>query len=343
MIEFTASARQRLEDYLGELRRVLGECPTLDPIEVERDVQDHIQSALSTTASPVDDGRLDEVLRSLGAPSDWVQDQRVPWFKRPPAEWWQGVRQTASEVTHKIAAGPESYRLPYLSLLTLTAGVCATFLFPAGILVALIALLAAFVLARAAIAAQGEQQISAGQMWLIAPALLLLYVPLAIGLVGWPIVTGMATFAETDQLRSVRQHELISRQATADAAILVLERRLAALQTQDVGQSDMSDVQKLTDELARIRDERQVQTARIEKLLEAGQIGGVQVTAGLIIAVTLLATGFWWLAVGVALWWHPGFFRSLFRPFIDAWTGRGGLILAGLGGLLLVGGLAVIA
>jgi hypothetical protein len=108
MIEFTPSARQRLNEYLVELRLALAECGSVDPGEVERDVQDHIQAALGEAAAPVDVTLLDQVLHTLGAPADWVDEDQVPWFRRLPRERVGDVRLAAMSAAQRLAVGPET-------------------------------------------------------------------------------------------------------------------------------------------------------------------------------------------------------------------------------------------
>ncbi len=122
MIELTPSAHQRLDEYLAELRRILRECRSVDATEVERDVRDHIQTALAEAAPPVDVPLLDQVLRTLGAPGDWVDERAVPWFRRPPAEWLADFKEGVVAVAQRLVVGPESYRLPYLSFLAMALG-----------------------------------------------------------------------------------------------------------------------------------------------------------------------------------------------------------------------------
>ena len=193
MIELTLGAQQRLDSYFAELRRVLVDDGKADPGDVERDIRDHIQTALADAGGPVDESRLDQVLRSLGAPSEWIDHPDRPWFARPPKEWLNSAKNTVAEQVHRFAAGPESYRLPYLSLLTLVLGLMLAFLSgdgEGGLAIFAVAVLGAFVLARAAIAIQPEQGLSPAQTWLLSPALLMVYVPLLIVLVAWPMVVG---------------------------------------------------------------------------------------------------------------------------------------------------------
>jgi hypothetical protein len=195
MIELTAGAQLRLNDYLAELRRVLQECPSVDPVDVERDVHDHIQAALAGASAPVDESRLDQVLRSLGVPRDWVPDENHPWY-RYPQRVGRDLRDLSVAFARHFVSGPESFRMPYLSFAVLVFG---AFLLPLAshedqaVLILLVAGCAAFVLARAALAVHSRGP-STAQLWLLAPGLLSVYLPLACAVLIWPaLVGGVAT------------------------------------------------------------------------------------------------------------------------------------------------------
>lgn len=210
MIELTLGAQQRLDSYIEELRRVLGDDGKADPRDVERDVRDHIQTALASTSGPVDEPQLDQVLRSLGAPAEWVEHPDLPWYARSPKAWLHPAKEYASEKIHHFAAGPESYRMPYLSLLTLGLGLILGLLSgddETGLAICLVAALGAFVLARAAIAIQPKESLPNGQKWLLSPALLTVYLPLLIVIVSWPVVVGGILVAQSP-LTKLTQAEL---------------------------------------------------------------------------------------------------------------------------------------
>ena len=208
MIELTLGAQQRLESYFAELRRVLVDDGKADPGDVERDIRDHIQTALADAGGPVDESRLDQVLRCLGAPAEWIDSPDRPWFAKPPKAWLNSAKQSVTEKVHRFAAGPESYRLPYLSLMTLVVGLMLSLLSRGGaqgMPIFFVATLGAFVLARAALSIQPEQGPTKAQLWLMSPALLMVYIPLLVTLVAWPLVPGGVLM---DQSYMIPQMEL---------------------------------------------------------------------------------------------------------------------------------------
>ncbi len=194
MIELTLGAQQRLDSYFAELRRVLVDDGKADPMDVERDIRDHIQTALADADGPVDESRLDQVLRSLGAPAEWIDHPDRPWFARSPKETTDATPPSPAEMLRRVAGGREGYLLPALSLLILVSGLMLA-LFSgdtgAGLAIVVVAALGAFVLARAAIARQPNEWQSPVQKWLLSPPLLMVYVPLLVAIITWPMVPGI--------------------------------------------------------------------------------------------------------------------------------------------------------
>ena len=58
MGELTDEARRCLDEYLAEVRSSLRHCPSVNVADVERDVVEHIQHALSGTPGTVDATRV---------------------------------------------------------------------------------------------------------------------------------------------------------------------------------------------------------------------------------------------------------------------------------------------
>lgn len=164
------AARQILQRYLWELRISLRGCRSVDPAEVEADVKQHIDQELADTPAPVPGERLDEVLRKLGSPWQWVPIEELSWWRR---------------ILLKLRMGPSDLRLAALVLALLVMGllfVPLTWPF----------LLASFLLARATVAmvAENEKELD-WQRWLIYPPLIIIYLPLAIALLLWPALSGV--------------------------------------------------------------------------------------------------------------------------------------------------------
>lgn len=305
MIELTLGAQQRLDSYFAELRRVLTDDGKADPVDVERDIRDHIQTALADAGGPVDESRLDQVLRSLGAPSEWIEHPDRPWFARPPKEWLNSAKQTVAEKVHRFAAGPESYRLPYLSLLTLVLGLMLAFLSgdgEAGVAIFAVAVIGAFVLARAAMAIQPEESLSPGQKWLLSPGLLMVYFPLMIALVAWPIVPGIFI---------VRQSLLPSTvKLNADMVeVLKLNQEKAQLEYLRSRRVTITDGERI-----RMPSDFDADIAMHNREIQMLQSQGIRpATPALVIAGGV--TFVWWVILAIAGVWMRSTVQSVFAPY----------------------------
>jgi hypothetical protein len=124
MIDLTPAARTHLDGYLDELRHVLSGPPSVDAADVERDVRDHIESALAGHTAPVDLPDLDAVLRELGPPAQWVPDEDIPWYRRARDDSPATIRSGAP---HRDSGPPgqrDTFRLALLSPCVLAVGFC---------------------------------------------------------------------------------------------------------------------------------------------------------------------------------------------------------------------------
>ncbi len=327
MVELTQAAQQRLDDYLTELRLTLSECGSVDPNEVERDVRDHIQAALGEAAAPVDVARLDPVLRTLGAPADWLDEGHAPWFRRLPREWLAEARRAAINAAQRLAVGPESYRLPYLAFLTPVIGWSIFALSPdgGGLVVAMIGMLAGFVFARAALAIQGDRRPSAAQWWLLSPSLLVVYAPIFMAALLWPIAVGFVGFVEIQVERQVERQ----REERLRLQELTLRRQLENLRRN--GTDAANDVQR-----AEARLKKELEASAMESSRVVREPRRWEPTTPNIAAATGAGSGLWWLILGQFAWWRPGRVRALLRPFADRYRGRAGLFLS-LVGILVLG------
>ena len=116
--KLSETARQILERYLWELRISLQGCRSVDPAEVEADVKQHIDQELADQPAPVSGDQLDEVLRKLGSPWQWVpaEELSVQMFAGLPTPTSHGGapgRDVAQRPTYPHLP-PESYSPPAL-------------------------------------------------------------------------------------------------------------------------------------------------------------------------------------------------------------------------------------
>jgi len=143
-MRLTDNAQQRLDTYLTAMRASL-RGTSIDSADIERDIREHIESALAEieVADAVD---LDAVLARLGPPEAWLGEEELPAWRR---------------VLRRLQHGPEEWRLPYLAF---GATLLGLLLLPVGIGVFLI--LGAFILARAAVEEIGAERLGA-RRWLV--------------------------------------------------------------------------------------------------------------------------------------------------------------------------------
>lgn len=173
MVTLSRDAQGHLERYLRQVKAALRGHPSVDVGEVERDVLGHIDAELAGQPEPVGEGSLREVLARLGTPDAWVPDDELPEWRR---------------VWLRMRSGPEEWRLAYLTLVLFLG---AATLFLAGPVLwplPLMCAVAALFLGRASLGLLAAHDEPVGpRKWLIYPALLAWYVPMAIALLGWPL------------------------------------------------------------------------------------------------------------------------------------------------------------
>jgi hypothetical protein len=141
---FTEDAQRRLDAYLTGMRSSL-RGTSIDSNDMERDIRDHIESALADL-EVVDTDDLDPVLARLGAPDAWISECELPAWRR---------------VLRRLQHGPEEWRLPYLAFGATLLGIM---LMPVGI--GLVLILGAFLLARAAVEEIGADRLGS-RRWLV--------------------------------------------------------------------------------------------------------------------------------------------------------------------------------
>jgi hypothetical protein len=166
MTTFTADAQQLFDRYLETVRwSVRG---VADPEEIERDVREHVASALDAEEQPVPSQTLHEVLSRLGDPWQWVAPEDLPVWRR---------------MVMRFSLGPEDWRLAYacfgltiLGLVTMPIGV--------GVFV----LIGAYLLARATYAIVSDRDGSLGaRRWLVYPPLVFFAIIFATTFLAGPV------------------------------------------------------------------------------------------------------------------------------------------------------------
>ena len=154
----THDAQGDLNRYLSRVKNALRPHSTVDADEVERDIRGHIEAELSDAPSPVTAERLGSVLDRLGSPTQWVPADDLPEWRR---------------VLIRLTAGPEDWRLAYLTLALLVGGPLLGIIVGPRLFFATIPLFfASILLARAGLALLDEKGEPVGaRRWLFYPPL----------------------------------------------------------------------------------------------------------------------------------------------------------------------------
>jgi hypothetical protein len=169
MITLSENAEKSLHDYLRQARAYLRRSKSVDADEIEQNITEHIENELEGAAEPVSLDVLDAVLKKLGKPQQWVPMEELPW-------WWR--------IVFRLRSGPEDWRLAYISLALLVAGIL---MLPYP-LVGIVLILASFLASRAAVAEAGDAKELKAQKWLLYPSLIIVYVFVLLTLLTWPLL-----------------------------------------------------------------------------------------------------------------------------------------------------------
>lgn len=183
MIELTDDARKCLDDYLGEMRASLAGCRSVDSLDVERDVMEHIEKSLAEAASPIESAALEDVLDQLGSPSQWIPEEEL--------SWWRKLLFRGRRLLVQWRSGPEDSRLGRISIAILAVG--AVWLSVSGDpSMPMFCVIFSFLFSRAALATVSDPAELGPQRWLIYPVLVLVYSIFLAGLLLWPIAPAIA-------------------------------------------------------------------------------------------------------------------------------------------------------
>jgi hypothetical protein len=178
-MKLTEDAQQRLDLYLSAMRTSL-RGTSIDSNDIERDIREHIDSALADL-EVVDAVDLDSVLARLGPPEAWISECELPAWRR---------------IIRRVQHGPEEWRLPYLAFGATLIGLITL---PVGIGVVFI--LGAFILARAAVEEIGAERLGARRWLVYSPIALVMAFFSILALVGPvpPIVAWMVDYSGAAQ------------------------------------------------------------------------------------------------------------------------------------------------
>ena len=241
-----------------------------------------------------------------------------------------------AEKVQRFAAGPESFPLPYLSLLTLVFGVILAFLpgdSGARVAIFVVAVLGAFVFARAAIAIQPVDGCSSAQSWLLTPALLMMYVSLWTALAAWPVVSGGIVVERSYIAPQVKLQEM--------------ERiKTSMIQHKDLHMSGLilsgSIAQEYHGRITLMGHPPDQEYDQIGSFLDAKirDLQAQQKSLLSVLIVPILVVAGWWLLLGAFELAKPQVFRVVFAPYSLRTTH---LVLCSVGGLTLLSSILILS
>ncbi len=186
MVELSENARKGLDGYLRQVRSYLGWSKSLDRDEIEQNITEHIERELEGAPEPVSSSALEGVLARLGSPRQWVPPEALSWW---------------GKLIVKLPADSQDWRLAYVSFGLLLFG----FIFLSFGPIWLVLFPAAFITARAALAAAGSPEELGAKRWLLYPSLLLVCLPLASALLGGVGLIAGIIGAELSELHWIRR------------------------------------------------------------------------------------------------------------------------------------------
>jgi uncharacterized protein YjeT (DUF2065 family) len=154
VLKLSLNAQKSLDNYINQVKIYLKGVKSVDAEEIVQNINEHIESELTGSAEPVGPETLDEVLKKLGNPQQWVPEEELSWWKK---------------FILRIRTGPEDWRLAYLSFgLFLLA-----FLFHSSFLVCVILVAASYIVSRAAMSLSDYNVRVKAQKWLLYPPMII--------------------------------------------------------------------------------------------------------------------------------------------------------------------------
>ncbi|MHC4791011.1 MAG: hypothetical protein ACYS8Y_06185 [Planctomycetota bacterium] len=182
MINLTDNAKKHLDNYLQQVQTCLKDCPTVDADEVEQNIKEHIESELQGLIEPASFDALDDILKKLGSPQQWLPEE---------ISWWR-------KIILRLRTGPEDWRLAYLSFgLVILA---ALLFIDNKEEISFILTAASFVVSRATLSVAGGNNELSGQKWLLYPSLVIVYLFIFFWLLVWPVLPLFALAEELEHL-----------------------------------------------------------------------------------------------------------------------------------------------
>ena len=128
MKTLSKTAELHLNSYLRHVRKYLQASESVDAIEVERDILEHVESELEQAEDPVSLSEMNRVLKGLGNPSQWVSMDEMSWWQQLHFKFKVGAKEH-----------PWAYGILIFILVVAIMGRLG-FFFAVGLLIALVCL-----------------------------------------------------------------------------------------------------------------------------------------------------------------------------------------------------------
>jgi serine/threonine protein kinase len=310
--------------FLNDLGQAVPGRPSVDPPEAAKDVRKPIDAPLAEHTAPGEAPVVKEVPQKLDSPGRWAH-----------------FTQQILRLCRRLAGGPESYRLAYLSLLVLSG---AWLLMPRGRLDETVqgpvaATLVSFILARAALSLFGAHRLTGGQKWLLYPALVAVYLPVtAILLLGPVALCGLLAIKADDELKHERE-SLNSEIAYVNNLTEKDSKELREAETP--GKAPSRPVGDIKSDLAKHASRKMSLVRELGTYPPHPIVAGAVLTPVVLILGLIAVAGATWFLIGLFCTLFPGAVRNIFYPFAGGFSRRMGFGLAVLGLLMTFGGLVV--
>ena len=157
VLKLSLNAQKSFDDYLNQVKACLKGVKSVDSDEIQQHITEHIENELADSTEPVGSESLDEVLKKLGSPQQWVPEDELSWWKK---------------FVLRVRTGPEDWRLAYISFGLLLLG----FLFPPAFL---LLVPASYLVSRAAMSLSNYNLQVKAQKWLLYPSMIIVTLFLA--------------------------------------------------------------------------------------------------------------------------------------------------------------------
>ena len=84
VLKLSLNAQKSFDDYLNQVKACLKGVKSVDSDEIQQHITEHIENELADSTEPVGSESLDEVLKKLGSPQQWVPEDELSWWKNSP-------------------------------------------------------------------------------------------------------------------------------------------------------------------------------------------------------------------------------------------------------------------